>query len=135
MSSRVPVVSTGNPKSNAKRDQPLWRRLLAFAAALVVLGIGVWLLVDLWGGTPTAAAFTRVGGETHVETALEAARFWTPAPTHVVTVAPGANKQTILRAAQCAMTYDAPLLFDSADPKRQRMVDAAIASWARPHRP
>jgi hypothetical protein len=107
---------------------PLWQRLLVFIIALAVLGIGIWLLVDISVGTPTAAAFTRVGGETHVETALEASRFWTTESGRVVTVSPAAGQEAImLGAAQCAMAYDAPLLFRSQDPKRKRAVDATIA--------
>ena len=102
---------------------------LIFLAALGALVAGGWLLYTVWQGQPVAAAFTRVGGETHVETALEASRFWTTAPGGVVTVSANANQQTMLAAAQCAMAYDTPLLFRSRDPKQERMVDATIASW------
>jgi hypothetical protein len=102
---------------------------LIFLAALGALVAGGWLLYSVWQGPPVAAAFTRVGGDTHVETALEASRFWTIAPRGVVTVSANANQQTMLAAAQCAMAYDTPLLFRSRDPKQERMVDATIASW------
>ena len=101
---------------------------LIFIAALGALVAGGWLLFMVWQGQPVAAAFTRVGGDTHVETALEASRFWTK-PRRVVTVWPDAGRQTMLRAAQCAMARDAPLLFRSHDPKRERMVEAMITSW------
>jgi len=101
---------------------------LIFIASLGALVAGCWLLYDVWQGQPVAAAFTRVGGETHVETALDASLFWTTAPRRVVIVSTNANEQTMQGAAQCAMAYDAPLLFRSADPKLQRMVDATIAN-------
>ena len=103
-----------------------WLKFLAALGALVAGGL---LLYTVWQGQPVAAAFTRVGGEAHVETALEASRFWTTPPGGVVTVSANANQQTMLAAAQCAMAYDTPLLFRSRDPKREHMVDAMIASW------
>ena len=103
-----------------------WLKFLAALGALVAGGL---LLYTDWQGQPVAAAFTRVGGEAHVETALEASRFWTTPPGGVVTVSANANQQTMLAAAQCAMAYDTPLLFRSRDPKREHMVDAMIASW------
>jgi hypothetical protein len=112
------------------RDQPLWRRMSAFIIALFTLGIGVWLLVYLLsGGRPTAAAFTRVGGETRVETALQASSFWREPPRDVVTIPGGESQVTMLEAAECAMAHDAPLLFTSPDPRRQQMVAATIAIW------
>jgi hypothetical protein len=57
------------------------------AAAAIALGLAFFFAYEAWQPTlsPIAASFTRVGGRTRVETALEAARFWT-APKHVVTV-------------------------------------------------
>ena len=104
-------------------------KFLVVIATLGALAAGCWLAYLLWQGQPVAAAFTRVGGATHVETALDASRFWTTAPGRVVTVSANANEQTMLAAAQCAMAYDAPLLFRSLDPKQERMVDATIAGW------
>lgn len=137
-----PVVSPEDGGSGTKPDQPLWLRLLAFIIALAVLVIGIWLLVDLWEGTPTAAAFTRVGGQTHVETALEASRFWTQPPGWVVAVSaavtqenikhPALTRETMMGAAQCAMAHDAPLLFRSRDPKRERVVQATISTLGHP---
>jgi hypothetical protein len=37
----------------------------------------------------------------------------------------------MLGAAQCAVAHDAPLLFTSRDPKRQRRVDAKINDWRK----
>lgn len=108
------------------------QKWLIFFAALGALVAGGWLLVKVWQGQPVAAAFTRVGGETHVETALEASRFWTQTPPRVITVAPEADQETMLAAAQCAMASNAPLLFRSRDLKRERAVDATIASWQMP---
>ncbi len=135
-------MSPDDGGSSTRPGQPLWRRMLAFIIALAVLGIGIWLLVDLWEGTPTAAAFTRVGGETHVETALEASRFWAKPPGWVVAVSaavtqentksPALTRETIIGAAQCAMAHDAPVLFRSRDRKRERVVAATISSLGHP---
>jgi hypothetical protein len=104
---------------------------LVFLAALAVLAVGVLLLWDVWQGRPVAAAFTRVGGVTRVETAVEASRFWLTPPQHVVTTPADAGQQIMLGAARCATVYDAPLLFTSRNRKRQRLVDATIATWRK----
>lgn len=121
------------PDPNSK--QPLWRRLVAFIIALAMLGIGILLLVDFFGGSQTAAAFTRVGGQTHVETALEASRLWYKKPGEpvkqpvAVSAVASREESIILGAAQCAMARDVPLFFRSGDPKQKRVVDAKIDSW------
>ena len=116
----------------------LWRvvrksSFLKWAAVVVALGVcavGIYLLWGVWDGKPVAAAFTRVGGATRVETALEASRFWLTPPQLVVETQTDAS-QLMLGAAQCAMAHDAPLLFTSSDPTRQRLVDATINDWRR----
>jgi hypothetical protein len=108
------------------------KRPLAWAAvvvALVELSAALWLLSDTWKGSPVAAPFTRVGGATRVETAVEASRFWLKPPRFIVVVRPGASKARMLDAARCAMVKDAPLLFTSRDPKRNRLVTATIDAW------
>lgn len=61
-------------------------RLVAFLAALAITGIGIWLIVDKWVPKLVAGAFTRVGGETRIETALEASSLWREPPRGVVTI-------------------------------------------------
>ena len=89
--------------------------LLKLAVAVLVLLIGLWLLRDAIHGKRVEAAFTRVGGPTRVETAIEASRFWLRAPNWVVTVPahiPAHNGPKITwGAARCALVLDAPLLF------------------------
>jgi hypothetical protein len=109
-----------------------WSLFLKWAAVAVALGVcavGILLLWGVWGGRPVAAAFTRVGGATRVETALEASRFWLTPPQLVVETPADASQQIMLEAAQCAMADDAPLLFTSQDPRRQQLVDATINDW------
>lgn len=98
---------------------------------LGVLVLAIYLLIVNWRGRPVTAAFTRVGGETQVETALEASRFWLTPPQYVVETQADASQQIMLGAAQCAMAYDAPLLLTSSNPKRQRRVDARINDWRK----
>ena len=107
-------------------------------SALGVLIVALWSLRDVWHGRPLAAAFTRVGGATLVETALEASRFWlTPPPCVVMTDASpkqSAKQQALqeplmFAAARYAMSYDAPLLFTTQDPKRNQLVHATITAW------
>lgn len=111
-----------------------WSLFLKWAAVVVGLGVcavGIFLLWGVWDGSPVAAAFTRVGGATQVETALEASRFWLTPPQYVVETEADASQQVLLGAAQCAMAYDAPLLFTSSDPARQQLVNATINDWQK----
>jgi hypothetical protein len=110
-----------------------WSLFLNWAAVAVALGVfavGMYLLWGVWDGRPLAAAFTRVGGATRVETALEASRFWLTPPRCVV-MTQSANQGIMFAAAWYAMIHDAPLLFTSGDPKRNQLVDATIADWQK----
>jgi hypothetical protein len=64
-----------------------------------------------------------------VETAVDASRFWLTPPRRVVITPAGASQQIMLGAARCAMADDAPLLFTSPNPTRQRLVSATIDRW------
>jgi len=107
---------------------PLFLKWAAVVAALGVCAAGILLLWGVWDGTPVAAAFTRVGGATRVETALGASRFWVTPPRYVVETQTDSS-QVMLGAARCAVAHGAPLLFTSRDPKRQRRVEAMINDW------
>jgi len=124
-------------QSPKERWRPRVKKLadwVVFLGAVAALVVGVGLLWDIWQGKPVAAAFTRVGGATRVETAVEASRLWLTPPQHVVMTPVGASQQTMLGAARCAMGYDAPLLFTSQNPRRQRLVDATMAGWRKTER-
>ena len=108
--------------------QPVFFKWAAVAVALGVFAVGILLLWGVWDGAPVAAAFTRVGGATRVETALEASRFWLTPPRYVVKTRTDSS-QIMLGAAQCAIVHDAPLLFTSRDLKRKRRVNAIINDW------
>ena len=95
-------------------------------AVLVIAGFSLW---DAWKGPPVAAAFTRVGGPTRVETAIEASRFWLEPPAYVVKTPAHGSDAIRLGAAECAIRYDAPLLLTSPKPDRKRLVERTIATW------
>jgi hypothetical protein len=96
--------------------------------ALSVCAVGVYLLWGVWDGSPVAAAFTRVGGVTRVETSLEASRFWlTPPPCVVETES--TNAATMFAAAWYAVNHDAPLLFIDGNAERQQLVAKRITAW------
>jgi len=85
-------------------------KLLAVVSALIVVIIGVHSL-RVARHPPAAEAFTRVGGRTSVETAVDAARFWLSPPKTVVEVPVNAKPASMLKAAQCAIRNGAPLLY------------------------
>jgi hypothetical protein len=101
----------------------------------------------LWSiekGQPVAATFTRVGGRTRIETAVEASRFWrTPlaAKSRIVTTRAYENQNVLWGAAKCAARHNYPLLFTSLKrtsqkrvkplkPRQMRLVDGAILRLA-----
>lgn len=102
--------------------------------ALVVLALAISSLVlwDLFRGRPVPAAFTRIGGPTRVETAVEASYFWLDRPRHVVTVGARAKTLVIWEATWCALLHDAPLFFVPSGEQRRRLVEAAIDRWDTP---
>jgi hypothetical protein len=100
----------------------------AVVVALCVCGVGVYLLWGVWDGVPVAAAFTRVGGATRVETSLEASRFWLTPPQCVVETQ-ATDAATMFAAAQYAVKYDAPLLFTSGNSERNKLVSAKVTAW------
>lgn len=116
------------PSDTPKPDER-FGNWVKFLVSLAVLGIGVWLLFLDWHGKPVAAAFTRVGGLTRVETAVHASHLWTTPPRYFVTTTAYADQQTMVWAAQTAMANDAPLLFTSENGKVPRLVRATIDSW------
>lgn len=109
LSTEQPVQKRGKwwPSVWRVRKLDLFQVLVALAAVFVA----VWLLWDAAKGQPIAAAFTRVGGPTRVETAVEASRFWLPSPRHIVTTPATASAGVMWGAARCAVLHDAPLLF------------------------
>jgi hypothetical protein len=111
--------------------KPIFLKWASVAVALGVSAVGLYLLWGVWDGEPIAAAFTRVGGATRVETALEASRFWLTPPQIVVETPAHASQQIMLGAAQCAVAFEAPLLFTSPDPKLQQLVNATIKDWGK----
>lgn len=125
--------SSDDPPSRAERIRTrggLAANLIAVLVALGVVVLGLLLLRLTYRGSTVAADFTRVGGATRVETAVEASRFWLTAPKVVVeTPAAGTSQEVIMGAARCAALHDAPLLFTSTDRERQQLVNATIMGW------
>jgi hypothetical protein len=118
----------------------VWAGRQIILAVLVVI-IALLSLWDALWGRPVAASFTRVGGPTRVETAVEASRFWLEPPTQVVTTPARGSREISgnesrvdeirMGAARCAVRHDAPLLLTSPNRKRQVLVDQTIARWRR----
>jgi hypothetical protein len=125
---------TARPEGTAtegERNKRLERRLrrLAVGVAGATVLVAGFLVVTTWSSPEVAANFTRVGGATRVETAVEAGRFWLEPPRRVFMTPATARRQVMLRAAECAMMHDAPVLFTSPTRQRQRKVDALRRRW------
>lgn len=106
----------------------LFIKLLAVAAALAVLVIGLVSLWDARHHAPAAEPFTRVGGATSIETSVDAARFWLNSPQTVVEVRVNASPHVMLSAAGCAVREGAPLLV-TAPGHVSRIVRATTSYW------
>jgi hypothetical protein len=104
-------------------------KLFTAAAALAVVAIGMYSLWGTWRPAPAAEPFTRVGGRTSVETAVDAARFWLNAPKTVVEVPVSAKPAAMLKAAQCAIRNGAPLLYVAPNWKPLRPDRPTIDYW------
>jgi hypothetical protein len=116
----------GSPKGKGESRREFWLRLRRSVIALSAAGVVV--VGFLWvRERPLVPGFTRVGGATSVETAVDASTFWLSPPQFVVET-PAGGKQ-MLGAAECAVALDAPLLFSSPDSKRQSLVNATISRW------
>jgi hypothetical protein len=102
-------------------------RLAIVLSALCVVVVGLLSLRS----NPSAAPFTRVGGQNTVETAVDASRFWLTPPKRVVVTWTYESQDVMLAAARCAMDDDAPLLFMSRDPQQNRLVNATIGDWQK----
>jgi hypothetical protein len=119
--------TAGWPTQDPKSKRIGTRVLVAIiVATLVVEG---WSLWDSHHTQEVAAAFTRVGGATRVETAVDASRFWITPPQCVVETPAGAWQRTMFKAAQYAMLHDAPLLFTSRNKGLNRLVTATVQRW------
>lgn len=136
-------MTTPGQRSAADRKSRLFKRAanfldhasgflksLAVVVALAVFALGVLLLWGVLHGPPVAAPFTRVGGASRVETALEASRFWLTPPRYVVETETHSGN-LMLQAARCAVAHDAPLLFTSSDPKQNGQVKGTIKDWEK----
>jgi hypothetical protein len=99
------------------------------AVGVAGLIIAIIVLIIGWHGKPVAAAFTRVGGLTRVETAVHASHLWTTPPQYYVTTPADADQQAMLCAARNAMANDAPLLFISPNGKIPPLVTTTIDNW------
>ncbi len=105
---------------------------IKLARVLCALGVVIIGIISLWRilhPAPAAEDFTRVGGRTSVETAVDAARFWLRPPETVVKVPADASPEIMLSAGKCAMRNDAPVLITSPDRASRRLVRVTIANW------
>jgi hypothetical protein len=123
--------STQSPDSPGPSAVKIVFNSIGLAAALAALVVGSLLLWSIWRGKPVAAAFTRVGGATRIETALQASRFWLKPLQYVVVTRAYENEAVMLGAARCAMVRDAPLLFNSANLPRRQLARATAKALGR----
>jgi hypothetical protein len=85
--------------------------VLILFIALLITAVSLWLLWRLKHPDPVAAAFTRVGGVTRVETSVNASRFWISGGHSIVAIRSNVTPEVRGRATACAMRNDVPLLF------------------------
>jgi hypothetical protein len=111
-----------------------WLQAATILIPVIVFLIGGLLIFWPEPPPPVEASFTRVAGQTRVETAADAARFWLKTPPKVVMTSVGASASVVVTAAQCAAHDDAPLLFIPATGIRNSIVADLIASWGLPMR-
>lgn len=93
--------------------------MLTLFILLLITAVSLWLLWGLKHPRPVAAAFTRVGGATRVETSVNASRFWISHGHSVVALPSNASPQERRSATACAMLNDVPLLFTRPNGKPQ----------------
>jgi len=122
--------SGGKSEKEVRREKRI--RWVALLAAIGVTLVAFWLLWYVSHREPVAAPFTRVGGATNVETAVDASRFWLTPPRFVVETSATASPQTMLAAAQCAMVHDAPLLFSGTNSEQKALIKETISGWPKP---
>ena len=116
--------------SGPEKHEPRWRRVVATVVALVAFSGAAYLLYSALNPPRVAANFTRVGGVTRIDTAVEAARFWLKPPSAVYLTPATAPREVMLNAAKCAMAHDAPLLFTSErGTASQRKVVRMLGRW------
>ena len=120
-------------KANGKTDRPAIVKRVGILVLLIAGAasafIGASQLHGIYHPPPVAAAFTRIGGPTRVETAIDASRFWFKSPACFVTIPASAGQGIMLRAARFAMVNDAPLLYVPQNLKRRQQLRATIANW------
>jgi hypothetical protein len=115
-------------KELRKRRRVVRLHIVKLVIAIFGVAVGVVLLWDMRHREPVAGAFTRVGGATRVETAIEASRFWfAPGPQYVVKASQDPN--VMWRSAWCAVDKDAPLFFAPTQANRKQRVDNTLQSW------
>jgi len=99
--------------ANKKRRFPVDRWVTVLLASLGLISAVVLVyFAERPRPKAVAANFARVGGPTRVETALDAARYWS-SPARVVSAEFEASPEAMLAAARCAARLNAPLLFHS----------------------
>lgn len=116
--------------SEQQNGDPFWKKIVTLIFALVAVVIAGLLLWTALSPPPVAADFTRVGGANRTETAAAAATFWLSPPKRYYEVAPKADAGTVLRAADCAMRDNAPLLFVPLDGTIPPVEKQLTSHWA-----
>ena len=113
----------------AKKNRRLSLKHVPLILAIVAVPFAV---ANVWSAAhppAVAADFTRVGGATRVETAADAATFWLTPPAQYYEVSLRADTATVLRAANCALLHDDPMLFVPLTGKPPPADRELIANW------
>ena len=124
------VTETTQPTAEAegkeKRRQAAINGAIALVSIAITVGILIWIVLT---PLPAQRPFTRIGGETRVQTAIEASRLWPMSGKQAfVTVPRSETQEAYWRAAECAVTHEfgpSPLIFESQNERQPPSVAQA----------
>lgn len=108
------------PREDKSSESSAVPRFLAVLFGAIFLALSGLSIYRSYQGL-VATDFTRVGGATRVETALESTRLWAR-PTTVVVVSTEAGAAMATSATSCAMRHDGPVVYLGGTAAQQQAV-------------